>query len=43
MQGECLGLVGDNAAGKSTLSKVISGTYMFNSNWGFEVLAAEGP
>jgi simple sugar transport system ATP-binding protein len=26
--GECLGLVGDNAAGKSTLSKVISGTYI---------------
>ena len=28
MPGECLGLVGDNAAGKSTLSKVISGTYI---------------
>jgi simple sugar transport system ATP-binding protein len=26
--GECLGLVGDNAAGKSTLSKVISGAYL---------------
>lgn len=26
--GECLGLVGDNAAGKSTLTKVISGTYL---------------
>ncbi len=26
--GECLGLVGDNAAGKSTLTKVISGTYV---------------
>lgn len=26
--GECLGLVGDNAAGKSTLSKIISGTYI---------------
>ncbi|MWP39895.1 ATP-binding cassette domain-containing protein [Rhodobacter sphaeroides] len=26
--GECLGLIGDNAAGKSTLSKVISGTYI---------------
>ena len=28
MPGECLGLIGDNAAGKSTLSKVISGTYI---------------
>ena len=26
--GECLGLVGDNAAGKSTLTKVLSGTYL---------------
>ncbi|WP_110684994.1 ATP-binding cassette domain-containing protein [Salinicola aestuarinus] len=26
--GECLGLIGDNAAGKSTLSKVIAGTYV---------------
>ncbi len=26
--GECLGLVGDNAAGKSTLTKVLSGAYM---------------
>ncbi len=26
--GECLGLVGDNAAGKSTLTKIISGTYI---------------
>ena len=26
--GECLGLVGDNAAGKSTLTKVMSGTYI---------------
>lgn len=26
--GECLGLIGDNAAGKSTLTKVISGTYI---------------
>ncbi|WP_127903911.1 ATP-binding cassette domain-containing protein [Solirhodobacter olei] len=25
---ECLGLVGDNAAGKSTLTKIISGTYI---------------
>lgn len=25
--GECLGLIGDNAAGKSTISKVVSGTY----------------
>ncbi|MFK7993532.1 MAG: ATP-binding cassette domain-containing protein [Granulosicoccus sp.] len=31
MPGECLGLVGDNAAGKSTLSKVISGTYLADS------------
>lgn len=27
MPGECLGLVGDNAAGKSTLSKVMAGAY----------------
>jgi simple sugar transport system ATP-binding protein len=27
-RGECLGLIGDNAAGKSTLSKVMSGTYI---------------
>jgi simple sugar transport system ATP-binding protein len=26
--GECLGLVGDNAAGKSTLTKIISGAYL---------------
>jgi simple sugar transport system ATP-binding protein len=26
--GECIGLIGDNAAGKSTLSKVMSGTYI---------------
>ncbi|WP_421726747.1 ATP-binding cassette domain-containing protein [Bauldia sp.] len=26
--GECLGLIGDNAAGKSTLTKVLSGTYV---------------
>jgi simple sugar transport system ATP-binding protein len=26
--GECLGLVGDNAAGKSTLTKIISGVYL---------------
>jgi simple sugar transport system ATP-binding protein len=26
--GECVGLVGDNAAGKSTLTKIISGTYL---------------
>lgn len=26
--GECLGLIGDNAAGKSTISKVMSGTYI---------------
>ncbi|MGI6854174.1 ATP-binding cassette domain-containing protein [Mesorhizobium sp. 1B3] len=28
LPGECLGLVGDNAAGKSTLTKIISGTYI---------------
>jgi len=28
MPGECLGLVGDNAAGKSTLTKVLSGAYL---------------
>ena len=28
MPGECLGLVGDNAAGKSTLTKVLSGAYV---------------
>ena len=28
MPGECLGLIGDNAAGKSTLSKVMAGTYI---------------
>ncbi len=26
--GECVGLIGDNAAGKSTLTKIISGTYL---------------
>src|SRR5690349_18000001 len=26
--GECLGLIGDNAAGKSTLTKVMAGTYL---------------
>jgi len=26
--GECLGIVGDNAAGKSTLTKIMSGTYL---------------
>jgi simple sugar transport system ATP-binding protein len=26
--GECLGLVGDNAAGKSTLTKIVAGTYV---------------
>lgn len=31
MPGECLGLVGDNAAGKSTLSKIIAGTYIPDS------------
>ncbi len=29
--GECLGLVGDNAAGKSTLTKVMSGAYLPDS------------
>jgi simple sugar transport system ATP-binding protein len=29
--GECLGLVGDNAAGKSTLSKIMSGAYIPDS------------
>lgn len=28
LPGECLGLVGDNAAGKSTLTKIIAGTYI---------------
>ena len=28
LPGECLGLVGDNAAGKSTLSKILSGAYI---------------
>ncbi len=28
MPGECLGLVGDNAAGKSTLTKILSGAYL---------------
>ncbi len=27
MPGECMGLIGDNAAGKSTLTKIVSGTY----------------
>ena len=30
-RGECLGLVGDNAAGKSTLTKILSGTYIPDS------------
>ena len=29
--GECVGLIGDNAAGKSTLTKIISGTYIPDS------------
>ena len=29
--GECLGIVGDNAAGKSTLTKIMSGTYLPDS------------
>ena len=28
MPGECVGLIGDNAAGKSTLTKIVSGTYV---------------
>lgn len=28
LPGECLGLVGDNAAGKSTLTKILSGAYV---------------
>jgi len=28
MPGECLGIVGDNAAGKSTLTKILSGAYL---------------
>jgi simple sugar transport system ATP-binding protein len=28
LPGECVGLIGDNAAGKSTLTKIISGTYV---------------
>ena len=31
MPGECLGLVGDNAAGKSTLTKILSGAYVPDS------------
>ncbi|SDZ57105.1 monosaccharide ABC transporter ATP-binding protein, CUT2 family [Jannaschia faecimaris] len=31
MPGECVGLIGDNAAGKSTLTKIISGTYVADS------------
>jgi simple sugar transport system ATP-binding protein len=37
--GECLGLVGDNAAGKSTLSKIMSGAYIPDS--GRMLLAGE--
>ncbi|PRG51996.1 ABC transporter ATP-binding protein [Burkholderia gladioli] len=29
--GECLGLIGDNAAGKSTLTKIMAGTYIPDS------------
>lgn len=29
--GECVGLIGDNAAGKSVLTKIISGTYIADS------------
>ncbi|HEX3983962.1 MAG TPA: ATP-binding cassette domain-containing protein [Acidisoma sp.] len=44
--GECLGLVGDNAAGKSTLSKVMSGAYIPDSGeirLGGEVVHIAGP
>lgn len=44
--GECLALLGDNAAGKSTLSKVISGTYIPDSgsiNIGGEEVRFSGP
>ncbi|MGN6551226.1 MAG: ATP-binding cassette domain-containing protein [Pararhizobium sp.] len=44
--GECLGLVGDNAAGKSTLTKVISGTYIPDSGTiaiDGEVIRLSGP
>ncbi|MCB8876815.1 ATP-binding cassette domain-containing protein [Acidisoma silvae] len=44
--GECLGLVGDNAAGKSTLSKVMSGAYIPDGGeirLGGEVVHIAGP
>jgi simple sugar transport system ATP-binding protein len=44
--GECLGLVGDNAAGKSTLSKIISGAYLPDGGEmriGGEVVRLSGP
>lgn len=44
--GECLALLGDNAAGKSTLSKVISGTYIPDSGTitvGSEVVSFANP
>ena len=44
--GECLGLVGDNAAGKSTLTKILAGTYLADSGTialDGETLALTGP
>src|ERR1700712_781359 len=44
--GECLGLVGDNAAGKSTLTKILAGTYIADEGTvalDGEVLALSGP
>lgn len=44
--GECLGLVGDNAAGKSTLTKILAGTYLADAGTialDGEALALTGP
>lgn len=44
--GECLGLVGDNAAGKSTLTKILAGTYLADAGTialDGEPLALSGP
>ncbi len=44
--GECLGLVGDNAAGKSTLTKILAGTYIADQGTialDGETLALTGP